>query len=268
MRGKHSIVLICGLLFFSLILTSQQVTTAPIIIRVSDPTGAVVPHARIQLVPSPENAPASLETDDHGQLSIRLKPGGYALFVSFPGFRKSARHIDVLVPGSQSSVAENFPVVLQLGGGTSVAVTYPPDSLVLSANLYHDPVVISPAEFRALAHIAVTVHNSHSNATETYSGVALETLLAKVNAPLGKDLRGEALTSYLIASGSDGYSVVLSLAEVDSSFHDGQVLVADSRDGHPLGESGPFELIVSEDKRPARWVHNLDSISLQSGFQK
>jgi hypothetical protein len=46
--------------------------------------------------------------------------------------------------------------------------------------------------------------------------------------------------------------IVLSLAEVDSSFHGGQVLVADTRDGHPLADSGPFELIVSDDKRPAR----------------
>jgi hypothetical protein len=40
--------------------------------------------------------------------------------------------------------------------------------------------------------------------------------------------------------------------------------VADALDGHPLGKPGPFQLIVSEDKRPARWVHNLISISLQS----
>jgi hypothetical protein len=107
------------------------------------------------------------------------------------------------------------------------------------------------------------VHNSHTNTSETYSGVLLATLLEKVNAPIGKELRGEAMTSYLIATGSDGYSVVLSLAEVDPSFHAGQVLVADTRDGKPLRKSGPFQLIVPDDKRPARWVHNLDSISLQ-----
>ena len=34
-------------------------------------------------------------------------------------------------------------------------------------------------------------------------------LLAKVNALLGENLRDKALTSYVIASGSDGYSVAL-----------------------------------------------------------
>jgi hypothetical protein len=57
--------------------------------------------------------------------------------------------------------------------------------------------------------------------------------------------------------------VVLALAEADPNFRGGQVLVADARDGQPLGKSGPYELIVSEDKRPARWVRNLNSIALQ-----
>lgn len=135
--------------------------------------------------------------------------------------------------------------------------------LRLTADPDHAPVVLSPADFRALPHITTTVHNGHTNADETYSGVPLATLLAKVNAPLGKELHGEAMTSYLIATGSDGYSVVLSLAEVDPSFHEGQVLVADTRDGKPLGDHGPFQLIVSDDKRPARWVHNLVSITLK-----
>ena len=137
------------------------------------------------------------------------------------------------------------------------------DSLTLTADPSHAPVVLSPADFHALPHVTITVHNGHTNAAETYSGVPLDTLLAKVSAPLGKELRGAAMTSYVIATGSDGYSVVLSLAEVDPSFHAGQVLVADTRDGKPLGNYGPFQLIVSDDKRPARWVHNLDSIALQ-----
>jgi hypothetical protein len=142
---------------------------------------------------------------------------------------------------------------------------YPRDSLVLTADSYHAPVVLSRLDFRALPHTTITVHNGHTNASENYSGVSLATLLEKVNAPMGKDLRAEAMTSYVIATGSDGYSVVLSLAEVDPSFHDGQVLVADTRDGKTLGNNGPFQLIVSDDKRPARWVHNLNSISLQKG---
>jgi hypothetical protein len=91
-------------------------------------------------------------------------------------------------------------------------------------------------------------------------GVLLETLLAKANSPVGKEFRKEALTNYLTASGADGYSVVLSLAEVDSTFHTGQLIVADERDGQPLGKYEPFQLTVPADSRPARWVRNLNSI--------
>jgi len=137
------------------------------------------------------------------------------------------------------------------------------DTLLLTAGANHPPVSISLAEFRALPHVTITVHNAHANADESYSGVPLAELLAKLDAPLGEHLRGKALASYIVASGSDGYSVVLSIAEADPSFHGGEIMVADTRDGQPLGKSGPFQLIVSEDKRPARWVHNLVSVSLQ-----
>jgi hypothetical protein len=146
--------------------------------------------------------------------------------------------------------------------------TAPPaegNRLLLSAGPDHAPVALSLADFRALPHVTITVHNGHTNADEAYSGIPLATLLEKVNAPLGKELHGEAMTSYVIATGSDGYSVVLSLAEVDPEFHAGQVLVADAREGKPLEKNGPFQLIVSDDKRPARWVHNLVSITLRRG---
>jgi hypothetical protein len=135
------------------------------------------------------------------------------------------------------------------------------DSLGLKSD--HTSVSLSSTDFRALPHVTLTVRNGHTSANENYSGVPLPVLLAKINAPMGNELRGKAMTSYLIATGSDGYSVVLSLAEVDPAFHHSQAIVADARDGHPLGKNGPFQLIVPGDKRPARWVHNLVSITLQ-----
>jgi len=41
------------------------------------------------------------------------------------------------------------------------------------------------------------------------------------------------------------------LAEADPAFHSGEILVADARNGQPLDpKSGPYKLIVTEDKRP------------------
>ena len=86
-----------------------------------------------------------------------------------------------------------------------------------------------------------------------------------MEAPLGHDLRGVALSGYIVATGSDGYVAVIALAEAGPSFHSGEVIVADTMNGQALDEkSGPFKLVVTEDKRPARWVRNLVSIELKS----
>jgi hypothetical protein len=255
-------------LFFAFVLASSalyaQQTTVPVIIQVSDPLGAIISHAQIRLVPAPDNAPTKLETGAHGQLTLDLKAGGYALSVSAQGFKTWSERIVVGSPEVKDA-SRTFPVVLQAGEVSGPHTIYAADTLVLGDDSDRALVVLSLPDFHLLPHITVTVHNSHTNASETYSGVPLAALLAKVNAPLDKGLHGEAMTSYVMATGSDGYSVVLSLAEVDPSFHEGQVIVADTRDGQPLGKSGPFQLVVTDDKRPARWVHNLETIALKSG---
>lgn len=109
-----------------------------------------------------------------------------------------------------------------------------------------------------------TIFDHHTNASETYSGVPLMDLLAHLGVPHGKDLHGKALAQYVLAKGSDGYAAVLALGEIDPEFHPGQVLVADAMDGKPLGATGPFRLIVTEDKRPARSVRNLVSIEVKT----
>jgi hypothetical protein len=167
------------------------------------------------------------------------------------------------IHAQQASAAKSAAPSAEQNAAGSQQPAQPKDTLLLTVGGNHASVSISLADFRAMPHVTITVHNAHAGADETYSGVLLAALLAKLDAPLGEHLRGKALATYIVASGSDGYSVVLSIAEADPSFHGGEILVADTRDGQPLGKNGPFQLIVSEDKRPARWVHNLVSISLQ-----
>jgi hypothetical protein len=238
-------------------------TTASVTINVLDPAGAAIPHAKIRLEPVPNTLPEKMETDDTGSLQLRLANGTYALFVSAQGFTSVTQHIYITTAQMLNPVTQVFHVMLEVGHSSGPVLIYSKDSLVISPVPFHGPMAYSPAEFHTLPHLTITVHNGHANADETYSAVPLATLLANLGVPLGKDLRGEALTAYVLASGTDGYTVLFSLAEVDPSFHAGQVLVADTRDGKTLTDDGPFHLIVSDDKRPARWVHNLNSITLQ-----
>ena len=123
-------------------------------------------------------------------------------------------------------------------------------------------LTLNPQELAALPHKSVAVFNAHTKANETYSGVPLASLLDRVGAPLGEKVHGAVLMTGVVAEGTDGYKVLFALAEVDTAFHNGDVFVADSMDGHPLGEDGAFKLVSTEDKRPARRVRNLITISI------
>lgn len=134
---------------------------------------------------------------------------------------------------------------------TSLTLTYQGNSLTLS-----------PAELAALPHTTITVFNAHTKATETYSGVPLATLLTKLGVPQGEKVRGPLFMTGVIAEGTDGYKVLYALAEVDPTIHTGQVLVADTQGGKPIAADGAIKLISTSEKRPARWVRNLDRISV------
>lgn len=94
-----------------------------------------------------------------------------------------------------------------------------------------------------------------------YSGVAVHLLLEKVNAPLGEELRGEALRCYVSVKARDEYRVVYALSEFDPLLEDRTILLADEKDGQPLdADTGPFQIIVPGEKRRARWVRQVDRI--------
>ena len=118
------------------------------------------------------------------------------------------------------------------------------------------------ATLAPLPHQTLTLYNEHAKANETYSGVPLIDLLAKLGVP--QKPHGREFRLYLIAEGSDGYQVVYSVGEVTPDVHDGSVIVADSLDGKPIGNDGPLKLVATGEKRPARWVRNLVAIRVMT----
>ncbi len=142
-------------------------------------------------------------------------------------------------------------------GGPSV----PSTSLTLHA-YEGKTLTLTPEELAALPHKSVTVFNAHSKAQETYSGVPLVDLLAKVGVPQGEAVRGKLFMIGIVGGGMDGYSVLYSLGEVDPAIHTGDVIVADRVDGQKLTKDGAFKMVSSEERRPARWVRNLTSIAV------
>jgi hypothetical protein len=116
----------------------------------------------------------------------------------------------------------------------------------------------TPAQLTALPQTSISVYNEHTKANETYAGVPLIGLLTQAGVPATP--RGKDLRLYLVATGSDGYEAVYSVAEVNPSMHDATVIVAETENDKPLAADGPFKLIDTREKRPARWVRNLVAI--------
>lgn len=132
----------------------------------------------------------------------------------------------------------------------------------LTLHIGHEPpVTISQADLDKLPQQTVKV--TEHGAEATYEGVLVHDLLSRPGVPLGKELRGKALSCYVLATGKDGYAVVFSLTEFDPAFQDSNILLADKRDGKPLDEKeGPLRIVVPHDKKPARSVRMLERLDV------
>ena len=124
---------------------------------------------------------------------------------------------------------------------------------------------LSLADISAMPHKTLKVTNAHDQKEEVYEGVPLADLLKLAGAAQGEQLRGAAMTTYVLVEAADGYRVVFSLAELDPGIQDSNVLVADNVDGHALDSKvGPLRLVAPLDKRPARWVRMVQVIRVIS----
>jgi DMSO/TMAO reductase YedYZ molybdopterin-dependent catalytic subunit len=127
------------------------------------------------------------------------------------------------------------------------------------------PLVLTVADLKKMPRKTLSVMNPHDKKKETYEGVLLEELLRKAGAPQGEKLRGSSMATYVLAEAEDGYRVIFSLAELDSGILESEVIVADTLDGAPLTDKqGPFRLVAPHEKRPARWVRMLKSLTVVS----
>ena len=125
------------------------------------------------------------------------------------------------------------------------------------------PLSLSANDLKGLPRKTLKVLNHHENKEETYEGVAVQELLRIAGVPQNEKLRGSAMATYVLAEAADGYSVLYSLAELDPDFQDSEVIVADTMNGSPLGEKqGPFKMVAPHDKRPARWIRMLKSLTV------
>ena len=100
----------------------------------------------------------------------------------------------------------------------------------------------------------------------TFTGVPLIEILGKAGVPSGKALHGaENFSKYVLIKCSDGYQVLFSLAELDPSIQDKNVIIADNIDGKSLVEGkGPLRIIAEGEKKPARSSYQVTELIIGS----
>lgn len=153
------------------------------------------------------------------------------------------------------------------GAPPAAAPAAPPSAPVAPATLVvagdvSTPLSLAPADLKAMPRTRVEVKGDDDRLV-VYEGVLISELLTRAGAPLGRELRGDALGTYVLAVASDGYRVVFSLAELDPAMTANQVIVADTIDGKPLfGYQGPLRIVAPRDARPARGVRMLQRLEV------
>lgn len=115
----------------------------------------------------------------------------------------------------------------------------------------------------------VTFLSSGTSVTETFIGVSIWTLLTDAGIVTNSAIKNDILNYYLQATGSDGYSAIFSLGELDPMFGGSPTapdLIAYEMevDGvdEPLGANGFARVVVPGDSRGGRYVSNLINLSV------
>jgi DMSO/TMAO reductase YedYZ molybdopterin-dependent catalytic subunit len=141
-----------------------------------------------------------------------------------------------------------------------LAAEEPQSSLQVTGAVKH-PLTLTAADLANLPRASV---RTMRNGIETvYEGVWLHAVLKEAGVPLGTELRGKALATYVLAEAQDGYQVVFSLGELDPAFIDNEILLADTANGKPLfGAQGRFRLVAPKDKPGARSVRMLTKLEV------
>jgi DMSO/TMAO reductase YedYZ molybdopterin-dependent catalytic subunit len=134
--------------------------------------------------------------------------------------------------------------------------------LTVSGEVDH-PLKLTAADLAALPRLTVRA-KEHTGEEASFEGIALIEVLKMAGVKFGESLRGKALATYLVVKASDNYQVVFTPPELDPAFTERIVLLADKKNGAPLSTAeGPLRIVVPSEKRQARWVRNVLSISVR-----
>ncbi len=148
---------------------------------------------------------------------------------------------------------------------SAFAQTENKDSIITVERQNAQPMVFHKADMAGFRRITVQLKDRDGKEVN-YTGVAVSDILQKAGVAMGKQLKGENMSQYMLAKAGDGYEVAFALAELDSSFTDKTIILADQLEGGPLpAGKGPFRIIVPGEKKPARSMYEVRAFIVRFG---
>ncbi|MBS0447398.1 MAG: PEP-CTERM sorting domain-containing protein [Proteobacteria bacterium] len=97
----------------------------------------------------------------------------------------------------------------------------------------------------------------------SYTGVSFYSLLSSwVGLAINPNVKNDELDMIVSAVGSDGYTQLFSLGELDPAFGNAQDIIAYEENGAALPGTGFARVVVPGDAKAGRWVSNLVSLQV------
>src|SRR5262249_37896459 len=124
------------------------------------------------------------------------------------------------------------------------------------------PLSLKLTELRAMPRITLKAREKNQEEA-TFEGVSLAEIIKRAKPRLNEKCCDNAANTCVIIHAADNYRAIFALPELDASFSDRKILLADLREGKGLADSqGPLKLIVPDEKMHSRWVRQVSRIEI------
>jgi DMSO/TMAO reductase YedYZ molybdopterin-dependent catalytic subunit len=126
------------------------------------------------------------------------------------------------------------------------------------------PLSLSLSDLQAMPRTKLEIPEK-SGVEATFKGVTLFEVVMRSKPKLTEHCCSNAINTMVVIKAADNYQAAFSLPELDPKFSSKAILLADRRNGQPLGTAqGPLQNIVPSDKVHARWVRRVNLIEILS----
>lgn len=141
-------------------------------------------------------------------------------------------------------------------------ITLPSDGALHVGGQVYNPLVLTMDNLRAYPSqtAEVTYLSSEDTVNASFTGVLLWEILSNAQVNFNADIGNDKLGFYIVATGSNGFQVVIAWGEIDPEFGNQPILVAYEKDGTALDTA---QLVVPGDSRGGRYVSGLVSLEVR-----